>query len=129
MTDLGFNEMFAMQRALQKAHEGRWSPLTPPQARSQLLYMIEELGESIAIIKKKGEQAIMEDPAVRENLCTELCDVLMYFNDVLLCYDITPEEIGEAYRKKHAYNMKRNYDAQNQRLYTESPLIQEGKTK
>ena len=31
----------------------------------------------------------------------------MYFNDVLLCYDITPEEFAAVYRKKHDTNMSR----------------------
>ena len=32
---------------------------------------------------------------------------MMYFNDVLLCYGITPEELEKVYREKHERNMER----------------------
>lgn len=116
---IDFADMQQMQKNLQELHKGEWNPLTPLQARNQMLWLVDELGEAIAIIKKKGEQGIMEDENVRENFCAEMADVLMYLNDVLLCYDITPEEISEAYVKKHEYNMKRNYVKQNEKLYNE----------
>ena len=43
----------------------------------------------------------------REHFVEELCDVLMYLNDVMLCYGISPEEMEQVYRAKHARNMKR----------------------
>ena len=116
---IDFADMQQMQKNLQELHKGEWNPLTPLQARNQMLWLVDELGEAIAIIKKKGEQGIMEDENVRENFCAEIADVLMYLNDVLICYDITPEEISEAYVKKHEYNMKRNYVKQNEKLYNE----------
>ena len=118
-TVIDFADMQQMQKNLQELHKGEWNPLTPLQARNQMLWLVDELGEAIAIIKKKGEKGIMEDEHVRENFCAEMADVLMYLNDVLLCYDISPEEISEAYTKKHEYNMKRNYVKQNEKLYTE----------
>ncbi len=77
--------------------------------RHFILWMIEEIGESIAIIKKKGDAAIIEDESVRKAFCEEMSDVLMYFNDTLLRYGITPKEISEAYIAKHERNMGRNY--------------------
>ena len=32
---------------------------------------------------------------------------MMYFNDILLCYDISPEEFEQIYRAKHSRNMTR----------------------
>ena len=116
---IDFADMQNMQKELQELHKGEWNPLTPIQARNQMLWLVDELGEAIAIIKKKGEHGIMEDENIRENFCAEIADVLMYLNDVLLCYDITPEEISAAYTKKHDYNMKRNYVKQNEKLYHE----------
>ncbi|MDO4459379.1 MAG: DUF550 domain-containing protein [Clostridia bacterium] len=110
---IGFSEMREMQLKLQELHKGDWAELDPEQARNQLLYMVEEVGEVIAIAKKKGDDAIMNDPAVRANFITEFSDVLMYLNDVLICYDISPEEISIAFRKKHAKNMKRNWVVEN----------------
>ncbi|EFI41359.1 hypothetical protein HMPREF0629_01417 [Peptoniphilus sp. oral taxon 386 str. F0131] len=37
----------------------------------------------------------------------ELTDVLMYYNDVLLCYGISVEELKGSYTSKFEKNMKR----------------------
>ena len=37
----------------------------------------------------------------------EMADVLMYYNDVLLCYGITSDELKESYKEKFETNMKR----------------------
>lgn len=49
----------------------------------------------------------MEDNAVRTHFIEELCDVMMYFNDVMLCYNISPQEFEQIYREKHHTNMGR----------------------
>ena len=56
---------------------------------------------------QKGDGPITEDPQIRRHFIEELCDVMMYFNDVMLCYDITPEELEEVYQEKHRRNMER----------------------
>ncbi len=71
--------------------------------------MIGEIGEVLEIIKKCEETRIMADQNVKAAFTEELCDVLMYFNDILLRYKILPEDIAFAYEKKHAKNMKREY--------------------
>lgn len=52
-----------------------------------------------------------EAAATDENLCNrlveELADVLMYDNDVLLCYGIDAEGLGHAYTEKFEKNMMR----------------------
>lgn len=107
--DLKFSDMMKMQLALYEKHKDEWSPLEPQYARNSILWMIEELGEAIAIIKKKGDLEIINNPDVRNHYIEELSDVLMYFNDMLLRYKITPDEISQAYIEKHDSNMKRNY--------------------
>lgn len=123
---IDFQDMMDMQRELYEPHRDEWDPLEPQYARNRLLWMVEEVGECIAIIKKKGDAAIVEDEAVRENFCAEASDVLMYLNDVLISYGITPQEISQAYRAKHRYNMERNYNKQNERLYREKVLSNSG---
>lgn len=115
--DLKISQMLAMQRELWEKHSEDWEPLTPEYARTSLLYMFEEMGEVVAIIKKKGEQEIMENAHVREELVTEAADVMMYFGDFLLRFGISEEEISEAYVRKHAKNMKRDYAAEYEKLY------------
>jgi uncharacterized protein YktA (UPF0223 family) len=37
----------------------------------------------------------------------EMADVLMYYNDVLLCYGISAEELKQSYSEKYKKNMER----------------------
>lgn len=61
----------------------------------------------IDIVKKHGAQASDIDHPEREHLVEEMADVLMYYNDVLLCYGITADELKEAYASKFQRNMNR----------------------
>ena len=107
MNDLNFTQMQEMQRALQEKYIDKWGGLSPKIGRDQLLWMIIEAGEMADIIKKKGDEAILHDVEARSHFVEETCDVLMYLNDVMLCYGITPEEIAAAYRAKFERNMTR----------------------
>ncbi|MCL1787327.1 MAG: nucleotide pyrophosphohydrolase [Defluviitaleaceae bacterium] len=112
MTDLKISDLLLMQKSLWEKYQHKWSPLSPQFARNSILWMIEELGEVIAIIKKRGEADIMTDETLRQAFTTELADVLMYFGDILLRYEITPEEISAAYIAKHNQNMERDFDGE-----------------
>ncbi|WP_322174806.1 nucleotide pyrophosphohydrolase [Acutalibacter caecimuris] len=107
MGSFGFAEMQAIQEELQARYFERWGGLRPEKGRDSLLWMMIEAGEAADIIKKRGDGPIVDDPAVRRHFVEELCDVLMYLNDVMLCYGIGPEELEEAYREKHRRNMGR----------------------
>ncbi len=107
MTDLSFTEMQTLQRTLQERYKDKWLPVTPETGRSKLLWMLIEAGEAADVIKKQGDDAIMDEPGTRGHFIEELCDVLMYFNDVMLCYSVTPDELSAVYRDKHKTNMKR----------------------
>ena len=63
--DLKVSEMLKLSYCLWEKHSDTWSPMKPEYAKSFILYMIEEIGESIAIIKKKGEAEIMDNPQIR----------------------------------------------------------------
>ena len=62
--------------------------------------MIGEIGEVIDIIKKHGGEKASQDAELREHLIEELVDVLMYYNDVLLCYGISAEDLKQSYISK-----------------------------
>ena len=49
----------------------------------------------------------------------EMADVLMYYNDTLLRYGITAEEISKAYIEKHERNMGRDYAGEYDKKYKE----------
>jgi len=107
MSDFGINEMLEMQRTIQEKYKGKWEPISPEAGRNKLLWMIGEVGEVIDIIKKNGGTEASTDVELRKDLVEELSDVLMYFNDVLLCYGITADELKESYTNKFEKNMKR----------------------
>lgn len=69
--------------------------------------MIMEAGEVGDVIKKNGDKNIVNDSDIRTRFIEEMCDVLMYFNDVMLCYSIKVEELEKVYREKHEKNMNR----------------------
>ncbi|MBD5105113.1 MAG: nucleotide pyrophosphohydrolase [Ruminococcaceae bacterium] len=107
MSDFGINEMQQMQRELQDKYKGIWEPISPETGKNKLLWMIGEVGEVIDIIKKKDGERAEKGTKLRKELVEELADVLMYYNDVLLCYDITAEELKEVYSEKFKRNMTR----------------------
>ena len=115
--DLSISRMMRMQQELFELHKEKWSPMEPEYGKDFILYMVEEVGEAIAVVKKKGSQAIMEDPKVRTAFLEEMADILMYCSDVLLRYYVTPEEISEAYVRKHHRNMGRDYTREYEELY------------
>ena len=107
MNDFGINEMLEMQTALQEKYKDLWKPISPERGRDQLLWMVGEIGEVIDIVKKHGGQKACSDAELRKRLVEEMADVLMYYNDVLLCYEITAEELKRSYTAKFEKNMKR----------------------
>lgn len=105
--DINFKQMQQMQTELQGQYKDKWPELEPSVAREKLLWMMIEAGEIADIIKKSGDAKIMSDSETRSDFIEEVCDTLMYLNDVLLCYDITPEELTEVYTSKFKKNMNR----------------------
>lgn len=104
---MNFDEMQNMQKELHEKYLEKWGPLSLEIGRDLLLWMIGEAGEVADIIKKNGDASILEDEKIHQDFVEEMCDVLMYFNDIMLCYSISPEELVEMYRKKHEKNMSR----------------------
>ena len=107
MEDFGFLEMQTLQKQLQEKYRGTWEPISPEAGKNKLLWLVSELGEVVDIVKKDGSRQIMENPEIRTHFVEEVADVLMYLNDILLCYDISVDELKEIYRKKIRRNMSR----------------------
>ena len=59
--------------------------------------MIGEIGVVIDIVKKNGGKKASTDERLRKDLIEEMADVLMYYNDVMLCYGITTDELRQAF--------------------------------
>ena len=107
MAELNFSIMQGIQKELQDKYKDKWGGLSPEKASKKLLWLYGELGEVGDIIKKSGDAKIMNDSIVRRHFIEEMCDVMMYFNDVMLCYDISPDEFEKIYIEKHKVNMER----------------------
>ena len=115
--DLSISEMQKMQLDLYEKNKEKWGKMKPNDAKSHMLYMIEEIGECISIIKKKGIASIMENQDVRSRFLEEITDVQNYYIEILNRLKITPEEYSNAYIEKHNINMKRNYEKDNKEKY------------
>ena len=107
MSDFSIREMLSMQQALQEKYKDQQESICPEAGKHKLLWMIGEIGEVIDIIKKNGDIKSLENSELRKHLIEEMADVLMYYNDVLLCYGISDKELKEAYTTKLEKNMKR----------------------
>lgn len=105
--DFSVNEMLAMQRRLQNKYNENWEPIGPEAGRHKLLWMIGEIGEVIDVVKKNGGHKACGDEELRKVLVEEMADVLMYYNDVLLCYNISAGELKQVYMDKFEKNMER----------------------
>ena len=108
MADFTIGQMQEMQKCLQAKYQYKWGePISPEIGQNKLLWMIGEISEVADIIKKNGAEAAITDENLRKALVEEMADVLMYYNDVMLCYDITEEELKRAYTEKFEKNMNR----------------------
>ena len=107
MADFSISEMQEMQNRLQGKYRDKWEPICPETGKNKLLWLIGEIGEVIDIVKKNGSQKAVADPSLRKDLIEEMADVLMYYNDVMLCYGISADELKKAYTVKFEKNMQR----------------------
>lgn len=104
---LDIKEMQDMQRTLQARYAGWWEPIDPDHGKNKMLWMLAELGEAIQVVKRHPASEIEQDEKLRCSFVEELADVLMFFNDILLCYGISSEEFEDIYRAKHERNLNR----------------------
>lgn len=107
MSEFTINEMLEMQRILQDKYKDKWEAICPENGKNKLLWMIGEIGEVIDIVKKNGGTKASTDEKLRKDLVEEMADVLMFYNDVLLCYGITSDELKDVYKQKFETNLKR----------------------
>ena len=107
MGDFSINEMLEMQKELQEKYKDIWEGISPEVGKNKLLWMVGEIGEVIDIVKKHGDEKVCSDSQLRKRLVEELSDVLMYYNDVLLCYGITSDELKQSYVDKFKRNLER----------------------
>ena len=96
-----------MQRKLQDRYKEKWEAIGPETGKNKLLWMVGEIGEVIDIVKKNGGTKACANEELRKDLVEEMADVLMYYNEVMLCYGISAEELKKSYTEKFRKNMVR----------------------
>lgn len=117
--NISIEDMKKMQIQLYEKNKNRWNDMEPTAAKNHMLYMIEEIGECISIIKKKGISSIMTEENVRARFIEEFSDVLMYYTEVLNRLNISSEELSDSYIHKYETNMKRDYAEENKKKYND----------
>lgn len=113
--DGSISQFLKMQHDL-AVEKGWMEDRTPEKAPLSILWSIDELGEAIAIIKKKGADGIMNNESVRGHFVEELSDTFMYLFDMMEAYGITADEFTRAYIKKYEHNMGRSWH-ENEAMY------------
>lgn len=107
MAEFNFEKMQELQKELQEKYKYKWTPISPAAGREKLLWPMIEAGEMADVVKKNNDAEIMDIPEVRKQFIEEMCDTLMYLNDLMLCYGVSPKELEEVYLEKHMRNMGR----------------------
>ena len=109
MADCKISEFMEMQRIQAKQH-GWDKNRIPEMGHKSLLWAVGEIGEVADIIKKKGHDAIMENPHVRAHFVEETADVFMYLFDMMEAFGVSAEEFSDAYTAKFERNMGRSWE-------------------
>ncbi len=110
MNDFKISELMSFQHQLYEKNKEYWDARIPQNAEKSILWTVDEMGEVIAILKKKGHEAVMEHEHVRQHYVEECCDVMMYWLDMMECMGISAEEFCTEYKKKFERNMKRTWE-------------------
>ena len=74
--------------------------------KNTILYMLEETHELLREINFKTYKKVRK-PIVIENIKEELCDILSFFLNLAIAWDVTPEALAEAYFTKNQKNVER----------------------
>lgn len=82
---------------------------TEHQSLNLVTWLVAEIGEVIDVIKKKGSEKIMQDPAVRNEILEEIADCFIYLCDILHGYQVSAREFSKVYQQKMQFNLNRDY--------------------
>ena len=81
--DLKISELKEMQLKLYELNKEKWNDMEPKFAKNHILYMIEEIGECISIIKKKKIDSVMNDEHIRNRFIEELCPCCIFYGTTI----------------------------------------------
>ena len=102
MEIFGFHQMQRIQKELQGRCEAKRESNCPQIGQNKLLWMMGEVAEVNDMIRNQGDMRIMEDVEVRKQFVEDLYGVLKYVNEMMVYYDITPQELQEVHVEMQA---------------------------
>lgn len=100
MEIFGFHQMQKIKKELQESCDAKRESNCSIMEQNELLWMIGEIAEVTEIVRKNGDVRIMQDMEVRKQFVEELYEVVMYVNDMMQYYDITPQDLQEVHAEK-----------------------------
>jgi NTP pyrophosphatase (non-canonical NTP hydrolase) len=104
------SELFDLQVKLQTIYGFDFSKMTTEEretyTKDTILYLLEEAHELLRETNFKKHKKVKKsvDP---ENIKEELADLFHFFINLNLVWNITPEQLVEAFKKKNAKNVER----------------------
>ena len=97
---------FLKEKTIQFRDERDWKQFHTPKNLAMALSV--EAAELAELFLWDDNTSSFETAMTQnEHLQEEMADVLMYFNDIMLCYGITEEELKQTYINKFEKNMNR----------------------
>lgn len=100
MEIFGFHQMQKIKKELQKSCDAKRESNCPQLGQNKLLWMMGEMAEVTEIVRNNGDMRIMQDTEVRKQFVEELYEVVMYVNEMMQYYDITPQDLQEVHAEK-----------------------------
>jgi NTP pyrophosphatase (non-canonical NTP hydrolase) len=103
-------ELFELQIKLQAIYGFDFSKMTTEEretyTKDTILYLLEEAHELLRETNFKKHKKVKK-PVDPENIKEELADLFHFFINLNLVWNITPEQLVEAFKKKNAKNVER----------------------
>jgi len=100
MEIFGFHQMQTIKKELQESCDAKRESNCPIQGQNELLWTLGGIAEVTEIVRDNGDMRIMQDMEVRKQFVEELYEVVMYVNDMMQYYDITPQDLQEVHAEK-----------------------------
>lgn len=102
MEIFGFHQMQRIKKELQESCDAKRESNCSIREQNELLWILGEIAEVTETVRNNGDMRIMEDVEVRKQFVEELYGVLKYVNEMMVYYDIAPQELQEVHAEMQA---------------------------
>jgi len=113
MSNDRLNQIFEMQAKLQKLHNHNFNDMSlkdkEQYSKDMILYLLDEVHELLREINFKSYKKVKKDINI-DNIHEELADIGAFFNNLCLCWGVSPDSYFKAYKNKNQKNIARVSD-------------------